>query len=148
MSIFLTQEEADYLLRMEKHRTDENRLRLPDTGGNLTVPLISADGGENFHLDISRSRINLAKGKFQNRARTTTVLARIDIGGAPHRNPDDAEVPCPHMHLYREGYSDRWAYPISSDVFANPMDHWQTLLDFMRFCNITQPAEFERGLFT
>ncbi len=29
----------------------------------------------------------LAKGKIQNRARTTMVLARIDFGGAPHRNP-------------------------------------------------------------
>ncbi|HEY7442131.1 MAG TPA: hypothetical protein VH701_06920 [Vicinamibacterales bacterium] len=26
--------------------------------------------------------------------------------GAPHRNPDDEEIPCPHLHLYREGYGD------------------------------------------
>ncbi|MGL4728485.1 MAG: DUF6978 family protein [Bosea sp. (in: a-proteobacteria)] len=144
----LTQIEADALLAMEKHRTDERLWRLPDTGGGIVVPLISIDGSETFHLDVSRGRINLSKGKIQNRARSTIVLARIDFGGAPHRNPDDEEIACPHIHLYREGYGDRWAYPISHEVFTQPTEHWQTLLDFMQFCNITQPPEFDRGLFT
>lgn len=148
MSVFLSQAEADALLAMEKHRTIAERLRLPDTGGGLTVPLTSADGSESFHLDISRSRINLAKGKVQNRARTTVVLARIDFGGAPHRNPDDEEIACPHVHLYREGYGDRWASPIDPEVFTAPSDHWRVLIDFMQFCNITQPPDFDRGLFT
>jgi hypothetical protein len=148
MTAWLTQSEADALLAIEKYRVDEQRWRLPDTGGGIVVPLVSADGDEQFHLDISRGRINLAKGKIQNRSRTTMVLARIDFGGPPHRNPNDEEIACPHVHLYREGFGDRWAYPISPTVFTKPADHWQTLLDFMRFCNITRPPEFERGLFT
>ncbi|MDP3960870.1 MAG: hypothetical protein Q8Q26_12575 [Pseudorhodobacter sp.] len=148
MTIWLTQAEADALFAIEKHRVDENRWRLPDTGGGIVVPLVSADEAEAFHLDISRGRINLAKGKIQKRARTTVVLARIDFGGAPHRNPDDEEIACPHLHRYREGYGDRWAFPISPDVFTQPTDHWQTLVDFMRFCNVTRPPEFDRGLFT
>ncbi len=148
MTVWLTQTDADVLLAMEKHRVDEQRWRLPDTGGGIVVPLVSADGDEPFHLDISRGRINLAKGKIQNRARTTMVLARIDFGGAPHRNPDDEEIACPHVHLYREGFGDRWAFPISPEVFTQPTDHWQTLVDFMRFCNISRPPEFDRGLFT
>ena len=133
---------------MEKHRTGAERWRLPDTGGGIAVPLMSVAGIELFHLDISRSRINLLKGKFQNRARTTIVLARIDIGGAPHRNPNDEEIACPHVHLYREGYGDRWAFQAPPDAFANTSDHWQTPSDFMRYCNVTNPPEFERGLFT
>lgn len=148
MSADLSQAEADALLVAEKHRTTSERMRLPDGGGNLSVPLVSVDGAETFHLDISRGRINLAKGKFQNRARTTIVLARVDIGGASHRNPDDTEVSCPHIHLYREGFGDRWAFPVSREQFADPLDHWRTLLDFMRYCNVTKPPEFERGLFT
>jgi hypothetical protein len=148
MSFALSQDEADSLLRLEKHRTDDNRVRLPDTGGSVSAPLVSADGSEMFYLDIGRDRINLRKGKFQNRARTTIVLVRVDIGGAGHRNPDDTEVPCPHIHLYREGAGDRWAYPISAKQFADTTDHWQTLLDFMRYCNVTRPPDFERGLFT
>lgn len=148
MSFAPSQAEADWLLRLEKHRTNDDRVRLPDTGGSVTVLLASADRAESFHLDVSRGRINLLKGKFQNRARTTIVLARVDIGGAPHRNPDDTEVPCPHIHLYREGFGDRWAFTLSTDQFADTTDHWQTLLDFMRYCNVTRPPEFERGLFT
>jgi hypothetical protein len=140
MSVALSQAEADSLLRLEKHRINDNRVRLPDTGGNVTAPLVSVDGAETFYLDISRGRINLTKGKFQNRARTTIVLARVDIGGAAHRNPDDTEVPCPHIH--------RWAFPVTVEQFADTTDHWQTLLDFLRYCNVTRPPDFERGLFT
>jgi hypothetical protein len=145
MSFALPQAEADWLLRLEKHRTNDDRVRLPDTGGSVTVLLASPDRAESFHLDVSRGRINLMKGKFQNRARTTFVLARVDIGRAPHRNPDDTEVPCPHIHLYREGFGDRWAF---TDQFADTTDHWQTLFDFMRYCSVTRPPGFERGLFT
>ena len=148
MSDELSQAEATALLAIEKHRTGAGVWRLPFAGGGIVVPLVSADGSESFHLDISRGRINLAKGKFQNRARTTVVLARIDIGGAPHRNPDDEEIACPHLHLYREGYGDRWAHALPPDIFANPSDHWQTLMDFMRYCNVTRTPEFDRGLFT
>jgi len=148
MSLLVTQVEADALLAMEKHRTTTERLRLPDGGGSLIVLLESVDRSEPFHLDISRSRINLAKGKVQNRARMTIILARIDFGGAPHRNPDDVEVPCPHIHLYREGFGDRWAFAVPSATFSDTTDHWQTLNDFMRFCNVTKPPYFDRGLFT
>lgn len=148
MTVWLSQAEADALFAMEKHRADEQHRRLPDAGGGLTVPLVSADGAEAFHLDISRGRINLQKGKIQNRVRSTIVLARIDFGGAPHRNPDDEEIACPHVHRYREGFGDRWAFPVLPEVFTQPADHWQTLFDFMRFCNITQPPEFDRDLFS
>jgi hypothetical protein len=148
MSAFLPQAEADLLLAMEKLRANDDRVRLPDTGGSLIVPLVSADGEENFHLDIARGRINLAKGKFQSRARTTLVLARVDIGGPPDRNPDDVEIPCPHIHLYREGYGDRWAFPLPASDFSDPSNHWMTLIEFEKYCNISQPPHFERGLFT
>ena len=148
MTVWLTQAEADALLAMEKHCVDDQPHSLPGTGGGLIVPLVSHDGTEAFHLDISRGRINLQKRKIQNRARSTIVLARIDFGGAPHRNPDDEEIPSPHIHLYREEYGDRWAYPIAPEVFADTADHWQTLVDFLRYCNVTRPPNFDRGLFT
>lgn len=148
MTTGITQSEADALLAMEKHRVDEERWRLPDLGGGIIVPLASRDGAEAFHLDVSRSRINLAKGKLQTRARSTVILARLDFGGPPHRNPDDEEIDCPHLHLYKEGYGDKWAFAVPAGVFADLSDRWQTLMDFLRFCNVTRPPHFERGLFT
>jgi len=145
--INLTQAEADALLAMEKHAANAERYDFPMSGVSVMVPLNSPDKREQFLLDISRSRIELAKFKMQNRARQVVVLARLDLAGSPHRNPDNAEIPCPHLHIYKEGYGDKWAVPLPV-AFSNTADHWQTLCDFMQFCNITQTPNIERGLFT
>lgn len=144
----LTQAEADALLAMEKHRADEHERDFPDLGGGLVVPLISGDGRERFLLDLRRGRINIRKGTYQNRGRQVVILARLDFGGAPHRNPDGEEVVSPHIHLYREGFGDKFAFPVPDDRFTNLEDAWLTLKDFMRFCNIVRPPIFRRGLFT
>ena len=144
----LTQAEADALIAMEKHRVGEDRSDFPMGGQSLVLPLQSADRREQFMLDLSRGRIDLLKVKMQNRGRQVVVLVRLDLGGAPHRNPDDEEVPAPHLHVYREGYGDKWAVPVSPDRFRDVGDAWATLEDFLRFCNVTRPPHIERGLFT
>lgn len=146
--INLTQAEADALIAMEKHRANEERADFPMGGQYVVLPLQSADKREQFLLDLSRGRIDLLKVKMQNRGRQVVVLVRLDLGGAPHRNPDDEEIPVPHLHVYREGYGDKWAVPVPADHFSNLADVWVTLEEFMRFCNITQPPHIERGLFT
>ena len=54
----------------------------------------------------------------------------------------------PHLHLYREGFGDKWAFPVPPKHFSNLADPWLTLEDFMRFCNVTEPPFIRRGLFT
>ncbi len=144
----LTQAEADALIAMEKHRVNEDRSDFPMGGQSLILPLQSTDRREQFLLDVSRGRIDLLKVKMQNRGRQVVVLVRLDLGGAPHRNPDGEEMLPPHLHVYREGYGDKWAAPIPSDRFRSTGDLWVTLEDFMRFCNIIEPPHIERGLFT
>ena len=144
----LTQAEADALIAMEKHRVNEDRSDFPMGGQSLALPLQSPDKREQFLLDLSRGRIDLLKVKMQNRAQQVVVLVRLDLGGAPHRNPDDEEISAPHLHVYREGYGDKWAIPIPTDRFTSTTDFWGTLEEFMRFCNITKPPRIERGLFT
>lgn len=73
---------------------------------------------------------------------------RLDLGGAPHRNPDDEEIMSPHLHICREGFGDKWAIAVPDDAFRDLTDIWATLEDFLRFCNITQPPRIEPGLFT
>ena len=144
----LTQAEADVLLALEKRRVDTTEWKYPDFGGRVTVPLISMDRREEFCLDLRRARVDLAKGTYQNRGRQVVILARLDFGGAPHRNPDGEGIGSPHLHLYREGFGDKWAFPVPSDRFSNLSDPWLTLADFMRFCNIVDPPAIRRGLFT
>lgn len=142
----LAQTEANALLAMEKHRANEAESDFPMRRESMSLPLHALDKHEQFFLDLSRGRIDLHKVKMQNRARQVIVLARLDLGGAPHRNPDDQEVAAPHLHLYREGYGDKWAFPLPPRNFQNPRDHWITYLDFLRFCNITQPPHVRRTL--
>ncbi|MYD30543.1 MAG: hypothetical protein F4X01_02865 [Nitrospira sp. SB0661_bin_20] len=148
MNSNLTQAEADALMALEKRRVDATEWNYPNFGERVTVPLVSIDGREAFLLDLRRTRINLKKGTYQNRGRQVVVLARLDFGSPPHRNPDGEEIGSPHLHLYREGFGDKWAFPVSSQHFPYPDDPWQTLEDFMRFCNVIQPPFIQRGLFT
>ena len=144
----LAQAEADALLAMEKRRADTTERDYPDLGGRVTAPVVSVGDREQFFLDLWRARIDLRKGTYQSRGRQVAILARLDFGGPPHRNPDGEEVGSPHLHLYREGFGDKWAFPVPPDRFPNLGDPWLTLEDFMRFCNITEAPIIRRGLFT
>lgn len=141
----ITQVEADTLLAMPKVSTQTQPPLFPTGGSRIEVPLESEDGRESFALDVTRVRIKLTKATYQNRTRQVVILARVDIDGAPHRNPDGVEIPCPHIHIYREGFGDKWAKPLPS-IFANPTDLWSTLEDFCRFCNVLGPVPVMRGL--
>lgn len=120
---------------------------IPKAGNSISIPLFSSDKKENFLLDIHKGRIDLKKGKYQNRARKTTTLVRLDFGGGSHRNPDGQEIPCPHLHLYREGYGDKWAMPVPRNEFQNLEDLAVTLEDFMKYCQIIEPPNFQMNAF-
>ena len=145
MMIDLTQAEANLLLAMEKHRTKDASYSFGAL--RLEIPLQSLDQREHFLLDIGRGRINLLKGTYQTRAKQVVILARLDFGGTPHRNPDGEEIPSPHLHIFREGFADKWAQPLPAEHFTNSDDTWVLFVDFLRFCNVTKPPVFERELF-
>ena len=104
MSIDLAQSEADFLVAMPKKPSSTKVHLFPESGGKLLIELQSVDDTEQFILDINRSRIKVGGITYQNRAREIVVLRRLDLEGPPHRNPDGEVVPCPHLHVYREGY--------------------------------------------
>ena len=142
----LAQAEADRLFALEKRRVDDREWNYPGLGGGVSIPLTSADKREQFVLDLRRSRIDLAKGSYQNRGRRVIPLIRLCFGGPPHDNPDGTEVESPHLHLYREGYGDKWAFTVPGDRFAHLSDRWRTYQDFLEFCNIVEPPNVRRGL--
>lgn len=145
--IDLSQSEADGLIAMEKHRLTDDILSFPGPGQRLVIPLRSPDHRELFSLDVVRSSIKLTKGMFQNRARQVIILLRLDVDGAPHRNPDGAEIPCPLLHVYREGYGDKWAVPAPLSLQPNDGKLYSVLAQFMQHCNVTQQPTVQEGLF-
>ena len=68
-------------------------------------------------------------------------------GGAPHRNPDGKEILCPHLHVYREGYGDKWAIPVPCN-FSNSMTAWQIMNEFMDYCKVITKPIIHEELFT
>ena len=108
----LTQAEADQLIRMTKHFIRRPATITIPPGTDDTYELAGADHREAFLPDVWRGTLRLSKLKFQNRVRTAVILVRLDVDGAPHTNPDGAYLTGTHLHLFREGYEDRWAYPL------------------------------------
>jgi len=142
----ISQKEADELLAMRKIATDTTQYVYPSLGGRIEIPLASENRHEFFALTIHRGRIDIRKNTYQTRSKRPIILARVDIAGPPHRNPDGNDIACPHLHVYREGYDDKWAQPLP-DIFQNHADYWQVLQDFMLFCNIDS-IDIKRDLFT
>ncbi len=132
---------------MPKRPLNETPQSFPAPGEKLRIPLTSIDKTEDFQLDIRRSRLDLSQITYQARGRQIVVLLRLDINGPPHRNPDDEIVPCPHLHIYQEGYGDKWAYPLAQDKFADTTNLYQTLMDFLTECNVIEQPIIQGGLF-
>ena len=74
----ILQAEADALITMKKIKVNDDVHEYPDLGGSLRIPLISEDKREEFMVDITRGKIEIAKGTLQNRARQVIILLRLD----------------------------------------------------------------------
>lgn len=146
--IDITQAEGDALIAMERHRVNDQEWLFSAPGEKLAIPLISSDKREHFTLDVSRAQIKLTKATYQNRARQAIILMRLDLDGPPHRNPDGTEIPCPHLHMYREGHGDKWAIPAPVDRYMKTLDLFSTFEAFMIHCNVTNRPNVQKGLFS
>jgi hypothetical protein len=143
----LTQAEADMLLSMDKKCPEEGSWPFPGHGGGkLTIPLHASVGSEQFLLDVNRSGIKLTKITYQNRARLVVPLARLDLDGPPHRNPDGEELPCPHLHCYREGFMDKWAFGLPDGWEIGAGGHAHALDLFLGYCHVVKRPNMQFDL--
>jgi len=141
----LTQADADALIAMPKVFVSPRTVSVPP-GLDVTFDLVGEENRERFLLDLWRGTIRLSKLKFQTRGRKVIVLVRLDIDGAPHTNPDGVRIGGTHLHLYREGYEDKWAYPLDRAQFTKPSDIQQAFRDFCGYCHIETIPPFQEAL--
>lgn len=144
--INLSQKEADSLIAMEKVLSSGKAIVLPSSGRKITLNCFSADKKEEFILDCARGSIKLSKISHQIRARKVVPLVRLDIDSSPHLNPDGEWISGSHIHIYRAGYADKYAYEIPED-FKNLSDMTLTFRDFMAYCNIKNIPDITAELF-
>lgn len=134
----LLQSEIDYLLNLVKVLTAKT-ITIPSPGYHIELDASSLIDNEKFLVDVNRKgTINLKKCTFQTRYQRSVILLRLDIEGSPHRNPDGEVIPCPHLHIFREGYGDSWAYPLSAHIVTDTNDIAQVLIDFLLYNNVNK----------
>lgn len=135
----LTQAEAEQLIQMAKHFVNApDSISIPP-GADDTYELAGPNDREKFLLDVWRGTLRLTKLRFQDRARTVVVLVRLDVDGAPHTNPNGQRLSGTHLHLFKEGFDDKWAYPVDPAVFTLLSDPGKTFHEFCAFCKIESP---------
>jgi hypothetical protein len=142
----LDQPTIERLLTLEKLLESDADIDFPAANSKEQLDVRSVDGLEGFIIDINRrGQIKISKCTYQERYNVIEILLRLDIDGPTHENPDGVEVPCPHLHIYREGYADKWAHPIPTE-FTNPTDLVLTLKEFLQYCRIQNIPPINRPL--
>lgn len=141
----LTQADADNLIAMQKTFEDRSPISM-HPGADYSRVLIGADLHERFLMDVWRGTVRISKARLQTRARKVVVLVRVDVNGAPHTNPDGTILNGTHIHIYREGYEARWAYPLNRSSFVDPIDNPRLVGDFCQYCNVVDIPRFQEIL--
>ncbi len=144
----LTQSEADRLIKMTKQFKSQEILDI-QRGEKMTYALTApADKSIPFHIDTHRGKRNRWKFTYNHRAKKAFILVRLDIDGT-HKNPDGEKIIGDHIHIYKEGYHDRWAYPLSQFEeyeFMDTSQIGQIFKEFCDFCNAENPPAVQNML--
>ncbi len=151
MAHFISQLDADFFFGMEKIPEEVKEYQFPGSGQKLTLAYTSSDRRENFLFDIYRGSICITKVTYQNRVRKAFILRRLDLDGAVHVNPEVESVPLsflapfngkeiqtPHLHVYVEGYGEKWAVPADSLLAVEGKDIYEVMIDFFKYCHVNQ----------
>ncbi|MFA6026039.1 MAG: hypothetical protein WC727_06315 [Ignavibacteriaceae bacterium] len=159
MAHFISQEDADYFFEMEKFPEDDLEYQFPHSGEKLVLSFTTADKREKFLFDLYRGSIKITKVVYQNRVRKAYILRRLDFDGAPHPNPEVETVPLPllepyngkvipspHLHLYIEGFGEKWAVPAELLLSLDGKDIYEIMEDFFRYCNVKQLPKITKTL--
>jgi len=133
----LSQEEAFRLIKEPKKIADEEPYAFPDFGETLILDLLSLNEREKFKLDVNRrNRINTLKCTYQNRYQIIIPLIRIDVNGPPHDNPDHSTVGRNHIHIYREGFDDKFAYELNKQGLTKLLQELNLSSDLIGSLNL------------
>lgn len=145
----LTQSDIDLLLNMIKKLKSNKKIDFPQSGEEIKLDVISTTTKDKFIIDINRKGyIKINRCTYQTRYQKSIVLLRLDVNGPPHTNPDGEVIPCPHLHIYREGYETRWAFPLQEKISVQePNDLIEILIRFLEYNKIKNIPVVEEQMF-
>lgn len=143
----ITQAEYDFLMVQNKSFDDlVSPIQLGPAPLQWVRQINSITSKEIFLLDFYRGSVELSKYTINNRYRQTIIMLRYDNGGR-HTNPDGILFEGPHVHLYREGYNDKFAFAASEVNITSTDTMEQVFKKIMHFCNVKQVPTIEVPMF-
>lgn len=131
----ITQQEFDYLMQLKKQFQEKNELLLGPAPHKWSRDIISTTSTEIFILDFYRGSIEIKKYTFHKRYKTCIPLVRFDSWGR-HTNPDQQKFVGPHIHIYKEGYDDKFAYSVDVIGINDQNSMEDVLVKFLKYCNV------------
>lgn len=165
----LTNQEAEYLLSLEKILADPNQIIDLSKKKNRLELISNEDSNYEFWLEITTNQKIILKTSIHHLESNTYVgLLRIDYKGG-HHNPVTILPSLPeflipyankwfepteaHMHIYVEGYKPLcWAIPLSDIDFpikdiSNQSDISDLIINFAKRINIKSLINIQQVLF-
>lgn len=86
---------------------------LPMNGRKEKLKAIFKDTDEYINIYLLSSGRNAGKTSNTATYQNNTVLIRIDLAPTPpHQNPDGEIIKESHVHVFKEGFDDKWATPL------------------------------------
>lgn len=134
---------------MLKELKSNDAIIFPPAGEEIKLDVNSVTTKDKFIIDINRKgQIKINRCTYQTRYQKSIVLLRLDVNGPPHTNPDGEVIPCPHLHIYREGYETRWAFPLHDKIdVKNPDDLIEILICFLEYNKINNIPHVREQMF-
>jgi hypothetical protein len=143
----ITRMEYEYLMSLEKTFDDlHSPVQLGPAPLQWTRQLNAVDNREVFFLDYYRGGFELSHYTINKRYRQTIILLRFDSAGR-HTNPGGERIEGAHVHLYREGYNDKFAFPVAEVGVSLSDSIEQVFVKIMYFCNIRRYPQIEIPMF-
>ncbi|MFN8355452.1 MAG: hypothetical protein U0Y10_13430 [Spirosomataceae bacterium] len=131
----LTQAEFDFLMKLEKEFEDKSTILLYPAPMQWTRKIKSTSSKDFFCLDFYRGTFKVQKYTYNHRYKQTLAIFRFDSYGI-HTNPDGQKIEGFHIHVYKEGFGDKFAYP-ASEFGIKESDTMEIILEkFLLYCNI------------
>lgn len=142
----ITQAEFDYLIKLVKRFEEANELVLGPAPLSWERNINAIKTKDTFILDFYRGRFELSKYTYNKRYRQTIILLRYDAEGR-HTNPDGVTFDGSHVHIYKEEFDDKFAYPVT-DIGIDETDGMEAVLKkFLTYCNVKSIPSIQTTMF-
>lgn len=145
----LSQDEFNHLIKLKKKFQDSDAIELGPHPIEWQKKIVSTESKDTFIMDFRRASIEVKKYTFNKRFRTAVVLLRFDSHGR-HTNPpgtDEKIFNGPHVHLYREGFEDKWAFPVEELGVKDASSMLDVFNQITNYCNIEKIPNVNQSLF-